>query len=127
MKFAAIVLLALVSVTMASNITQAILDVGHLAEKVSYSHDCQTHDCVAKYHTGDCWGMSDYIACELKTRDVETKILQYPTEYASNHRSVKYKNSSGVWTRFPYRDFNINYLFRDTDNIKYGTEVGKTC
>jgi len=109
------------------DIDKAIDEVGHLAERVTYSSECQTHDCVAEELTGDCWGMSDYIACELQKRGVETKILEYGTEYSSNHHSVKYKDADGDWVRFPYRSYNIEYLFRDTDGVDYGHEFAKTC
>ena len=109
------------------DIDAAIKEVAHLAEKISYSGACQTHDCVAKYHTGDCWGMSDYIVCELKKRGVEAKIVQYPTEYSDRHRSVLYKNAKGEWVRFPYRQYNIFWKFRDTDGVDKGTPVSATC
>jgi len=109
------------------DIEKAVDEVGHLAERITYSGECQTHDCVASELTGDCWGMSDYISCELKTRGVESKILQYGTEYASNHRSVKYQDADGNWRRFPYRSYNIDMLFRDTDGVENGFEVDKTC
>lgn len=108
------------------NVKQAIDEVGKLASKISYSGACQTHDCVKSQHTGDCWGMSDYIACELKSRGVNAKILEYGA-IASNHRSVKYQDSSGKWIRFPYREYGVSYLFRDTDNVENGSEVKATC
>ena len=67
------------------------------------------------------------IACELKKRGVEAKIYQYPTSASSNHRSVKYKNSTGTWSRFPYRKYDIAQSFRDTDSINQGTEIDTTC
>ena len=102
-------------------------EVGKLAEEITYSGACQTHDCVQSKKAGDCHGMSDFIACELKTRGVEAKILQYGTSMAGNHRSVKYKDSTGNWVRFPYRKYSIDTLFRDTDAVDQGTEVEKTC
>ena len=112
--------------TSSSSIEAAITEVGQMAERISYSGQCQTHDCVKSTGTGDCHGMSDFIACELKQRGVETKILQYAA-IASNHRSVKYRDADGTWKRFPYRSFDIDTLFRDTDNVEHGTEISKTC
>lgn len=109
-----------------SNVETAIEEVGKLAEKISYSGACQTHDCVQSKKAGDCWGMSDYIACELKSRGVDAKIKQYAA-IASNHRSVLYKDSTGDWKRFPYRNYKINQLFRDTDAVKSGSDVNTTC
>ena len=108
------------------NVQQAIAEVGQLASKISYSGACQTHDCVQSQHTGDCWGMSDYIACELKSRGVNAKIYEYAA-IASNHRSVKYQDSSGQWVRFPYREYDVSYLFRDTDGVDHGSEVNASC
>ncbi len=108
------------------NVPQAVAEVGRMASKISYSGACQTHDCVKSQHTGDCWGMSDYIACELKSRGVNAKIYEYAA-IASNHRSVKYQDTSGKWVRFPYREYNVGYYFRDTDNVEHGSEVQSTC
>lgn len=109
------------------DINSAIDEVGKMASKISYSGACQTHDCVKAKGTGDCFGMSDFIACELKSRGVETQIKGYPTGYASEHRSVLYKDSSGQWQRFPYRQYNVSYLFRDTDGVASGHNVNSTC
>lgn len=109
------------------DIDSAIDEVGKMASKISYSGACQTHDCVKAKGTGDCFGMSDFIACELKSRGVETQIKGYPTSYASEHRSVLYKDSSGQWQRFPYRQYNVSYLFRDTDGVSSGHNVNSTC
>lgn len=108
-------------------IKKAINEVGKMAEKISYSGECQTHDCVKSNKTGDCWGMSDFIACELISRGIEAQIKQYPTSYVGNHRSVLYRKSNGKWESFPYRSFNINKLFRDTSNVKKGSNVKTTC
>ena len=108
------------------NVSQAIDEVGKMAGKISYSGACQTHDCVKQQNTGDCWGMSDFIACELKSRGVNTKILEYPA-IASNHRSVKYQDQTGQWVRFPYRQYNVEYNFRDTDAVDSGSEIPSSC
>lgn len=109
------------------DIDKAIDEVGKLAEKISYSGQCQTHDCVQQHKTGDCHGMSDYIACELKSRGVETKIKQYGTSASETHRSVLYKDKNNKWTRFPYREYNILMAFRDTDGVNHGSDVNSTC
>lgn len=109
------------------DIQEAINEVGKMAEKISYSGACQTHDCVKSKKTGDCHGMSDFIACELKSRGVDTQIKQYATSYVGNHRSVLYRDTNGKWVSFPYRSFNINPLFRDTGGVKSGSNVNSTC
>ena len=108
------------------DIDKAIDEVGKLAKKISYSGACQTHDCVQEKKTGDCHGMSDYIACELESRGVSTQIREYAAS-ASNHRSVLYKDASGEWKRFPYRKYGVNYWFRDTDGVTKGRNINKTC
>ena len=108
------------------DVDKAIKEVGQLASKISYSGACQTHDCVKSQQTGDCWGMSDFIACELKSRGVQAKIYEYAA-IASNHRSVKYQDKSGQWVRFPYREYGVSYLFRDTDGVDSGSEVSSSC
>ena len=109
------------------DIKKAINEVGKMAEKISYSGACQTHDCVKSKKTGDCHGMSDFIACELKSRGVDTQIKQYATSYVGNHRSVLYKDTNGKWVSFPYRSFKINQLFRDTSGVKNGSNINSTC
>ena len=109
-----------------SDIEKAIDEVGKMAAKIGYSGACQTHDCVKAKKTGDCWGMSDFIACELKSRGVEAQIYEYPA-IAQNHRSVKYQDANGQWVRFPYRQYNVSYLFRDTDSVEKGRTVKSTC
>lgn len=109
------------------DIEKAIDEVGKMASKITYSGACQTHDCVKEKKTGDCFGMSDFIACELASRGVSTQIKGYPTEYVNEHRSVLYKDSTGDWKRFPYRKYNVSYLFRDTDGVKSGRNVKSTC
>ena len=110
-----------------SSIQSAIQEVGKMAESISYSGACQTHDCVKDKQQGDCHGMSDFIACELKSKGVTTKIKQYGTSSANNHRSVIYKDSTGEWKSFPYRSFNIDGRFRDTGSVMNGTDVQSTC
>lgn len=110
-----------------SEVESAIDEVGKMAGKIKYSSACQTHDCVKEKQTGDCFGMSDFIACELESRGVSTQIKGYPTAYAPEHRSVLYQDSTGEWKRFPYRKYGVSYLFRDTSKVNSGRNVDKTC
>ena len=106
---------------------QAALDaVGQQWSKIGYCGACQTGDCVKQTGCGDCWGASDLIACELKSKGVTTKIVQYPAS-ATNHRSVLYKDSDGTWKDFPYRTYGFNTLFNNTSGSATGTEVNKSC
>lgn len=110
-----------------SDVSKAVDEVGKLASKIKYSHACQTHDCVQSKGEGDCHGMSDYIACELKSRGVDVQIKEYATSAASNHRSVLYKDTTGNWVRFPYRKYGVNKWFRDTNGVNNGSDVQPTC
>lgn len=109
-----------------SDIQSAIDEVGKMASKISYSGACQTHDCVQQKGTGDCFGMSDFIACELIQRGVSVQIKGYPT-FVPEHRSVLYQDETGNWVRFPYRKYNVAPLFRDTDGVAHGRNVQCTC
>lgn len=108
------------------NIEAAIDEVGKMAAKIKYSSACQTHDCVQQQGTGDCFGMSDFIGCELIKRGVSIQIKGYPT-FVSEHRSVLYKDASGNWARFPYRKYGVDTLFNDTDGVNSGHNVACTC
>ena len=108
------------------NIEQAIKEVGEMASKISYSGACQTHDCVQQKQTGDCFGMSDFIACELMSRGVTARIRGYPTS-VPEHRSVQYKDATGQWVNFPYREYNCNQLFNDTSGVNNSHHVDATC
>lgn len=106
---------------------QAIIQsIGQTASGFSYSGACQTHDCIQQERTGDCFGMSDYIACELKAQGVEARIRGYPT-YVPEHRTVQYKDSNGQWQNFPYRDYGFDERFRDTSGVNDSWEVATTC
>lgn len=109
-----------------NSIKAAVQEVGKMASKITYSGACQTHDCVKQQGTGDCFGMSDFIACELISRGVSARIRGYPT-YVSEHRSVQYQTANGEWKNFPYREFNCNWQFNDTSNIKNSHPVKTTC
>lgn len=106
---------------------QAALDaVGQQWAHIGYCGSCQTGSCVKQTGCGDCWGASDLIACELQSKGVSTKIVQYAA-IASNHRSVLYKDTDGTWKDFPYRTYGFNTLFNNTGGSASGTEVSKSC
>ena len=105
----------------------ALDEVGKMAAKKSYSHACSSYDCMKSGGAGDCWAMSSFISCELQARNVETKILQYPTSASSRHRSVQYKDANGKWQNFPYRSYGINSLFNDTGGVAHGKHIKGDC
>ena len=107
---------------------QSALDaVGKKWHKMGYSGACQTYSCVQSHGSGDCWGCSDTIACELISQGVEARILQYPTSYVNNHRSVQYKDATGNWKDFPYRSYGFNTLFNNTSGTARGKQVACSC
>ena len=114
------------SETSSGNVDSAIDEVGKMAGKITYSRACQTHDCVLQQGTGDCFGMSDFIACELISRGVAARIRGYPT-YVPEHRSVQYKDASGQWVNFPYRKYGCDSRFNDTSGVKHSHGVKCTC
>lgn len=109
------------------DVDSAINEVGQQYSNIGYCHSCQTGDCVKQTGCGDCWGMSDLLACELQNRGVTTRILQYPTGSSSRHRSVQYMGSDGSWRDFPYRQYGFNSAFNNTGGTVGGVEVSKSC
>ena len=108
------------------SIKAAIQEVGKMASKITYSGACQTHDCVKQQGTGDCFGMSDFIACELISRGVPARIRGYPT-YVDEHRSVQYQTANGQWKNFPYREYHCDTRFNDTSGVNHSHAVKTTC
>lgn len=110
-----------------SNVDSAIDEVGKKWSGMAYSGQCQTYSCVMSANAGDCWGCSATLSCELESRGVTTRILQYPTSSSSRHRSVQYKDSAGQWQDFPYREYGFNSAFNNTSGTKGAKEVSKEC
>lgn len=104
------------------DVDSAIAEVGQMGAQYSYCHSCQTHDCVVSTGCGDCFGMSDFLCCELNQRGVTNKIVGYPTS-VPEHRSVLYQDSSGNWVDFPYREYGFNTLFNNTAASQTSTKV----
>ncbi len=67
---------------------------------------------------GDCWAMSDYLYKQLTATHIRARIIQYATEFASNHRSVQYY-INGAWVSVPYRQYFSTDLFNDVANSNY--------
>lgn len=115
----------------ASKDLQAALDqVGQACGKLSYCNACQTASCTKSTGCGDCYGMSDLIACELQDLGVETKIVQYasPTSGSGTHRTVRYKDSNGQWQDFPYSKYGFVTDFKTLPASKTSNHIiPKTC
>ncbi len=82
------------------------------AAKYGYSHAAHDAATLVKIGAGDCWAMSDYLFKQLKAAKVKARIIQYPTAYASNHRSVQYY-TNGAWVNVPYRAYGFNSMFNN--------------
>lgn len=113
--------------TSSVSINTALDEVGKMAAKKSYSNACQSYDCMKSGGAGDCWAMSNFISCELKARNIDTKILEYVTAYSDQHRSVQYKDSNGKWKNFPYRKYGVNSMFNDTGGVAHGKHIKGDC
>ena len=84
----------------------------------------QTYNEMKHTGHGDCWGFSDLIFTFLKKYNVSSKITEYDSGYASNHRSVLYKNEKGNWVDFPYRELGWNTRYNNMLNNTSGSGGG---
>jgi hypothetical protein len=92
------------------------------AAKYGYSHSASDAAGLIKYGSGDCWAMSDYLFKKFKAAGIKSRIVQYATAYASNHRSVQlYQN--GSWVDVPYRTYGFNLMFNNTSGSKSGSVI----
>lgn len=73
---------------------------------------------------GDCWAFSDLIFTRMKERGVSSRIVQYGTSMSSRHRSVQYKDGSGNWVDFPYRQYGWNTKYNNMLNNTSGSAHG---
>jgi len=54
---------------------------------------------VVKSKVGDCWGLAEWAAKQLKANKYKVRIVQGASSYASNHRWVQVK-LNGKWVNF---------------------------
>jgi Pseudomurein-binding repeat len=95
-----------------------------LKTAAKYGYSSAAHDAAGliSHGSGDCWAMSDYLFKKFKAAKIKSRIVQYATEYSSNHRSVQlYKN--GTWVDVPYRGYGFNSMFNNTSGSKYGSVI----
>ena len=112
------------------DIEDALDTVGKQYSSFKYCGSCQSADCTKKNKCGDCFGMSDLIHCSLKQLGVTSKIVSYPSSYASSgtHRSVLYKDANGKWQDFPYKKYGFNKMFTSMSASKKSKNIIKgTC
>ncbi len=79
----------------------------------SYSHSASTASEMESIGSGDCWAMSDYLFSKLSAAGISSRIVQYSTEYSSNHRSVQLYQS-GAWVDVPYSSYGYDTMFHAT-------------
>lgn len=72
---------------------------------------------------GSCWAWSGALWTELHKIGYTVRVVNYATSMSSNHRSVQYKDESGQWQDYPYRDTNIPKLAYSTSGSTNGTVV----
>lgn len=92
------------------------------AAKFGYSGAASDATGLERIGAGDCWAMSDYLHKKFKKAGIKSRIVQYPTSYVSNHRSVQYYKG-GNWVDVPYRSYGINMMFNNTSGSKYGRVI----
>jgi len=98
-----------------------------LKKAAKYGYSSAAHDAAGliKYGSGDCWAMSDYLFKQFSAAGIKSRVVQYATAYAGNHRSVQlYQN--GAWVDVPYREYGFNMMFNNTSASKYGSVIAST-
>jgi len=94
------------------------------AATYKYCSSCQDAACLLKVGCGSCWAMSDYLCQEFSKAHIHSRVVQYDSGVASNHRSVQYYDNG--WMDVPYRDYNFDTNFRNTVS-KPGMFVQAQC
>lgn len=82
-----------------------------------------SYSAMKKAGRGDCWAFSDLIFTEMKRMGITCKIVQYGTTDSDAHRSVRYKNKSGNWVDFPYREYGWNTKYHNMLNNTAGSKT----
>lgn len=93
------------------------LEVGNaLASKYTFCGKVgsESYASMKKRGCGSCFAWSGALYTELKKIGVTVRVIQYDSGMSSNHMSVQYKNESGQWVDYPYRETNIPNLARST-------------
>ncbi|UTB31616.1 MAG: Ig-like domain-containing protein [Methanobacterium sp. ERen5] len=98
-----------------SDIDSSVATIMKGASKYSYSHSASTAEAMERNGAGDCWAMSDYLYKKMRAAGIHARIIEYPTAYASNHRSVQYKEN-GQWVNAPYRTYFSTNMFNNTQS-----------
>lgn len=82
-----------------------------------------------RHKQGDCWACSWVLAQDLNKEGLTTRIKQYATNAASNHRTVQYRLNK-KWYNFPYKKYGFHSWLNYTSGVNGGytlkTYKGKT-
>lgn len=82
-----------------------------------------------RHKQGDCWACSWVLAQDLNKEGVTTRIKQYATSAASNHRTVQYRLNK-KWYNYPYKAHGFHSWLNWTSGVNGGytlkTYKGKT-
>ena len=83
----------------------------------------ESYEAMKQKKCGSCWAWSDALYTELTKIGYSCRIVEYATSMSNNHRSVQYKNESGQWIDYPYRDTNIPNLAYNTSGSSNGKVI----
>lgn len=76
---------------------------------------------------GDCWGFSAYLYESLADEGYTVRVVQYPTNFSTNHRSVQIKLANNTWIPFPYREYGWgNFYDKELNNDLNETNTSVT-
>ncbi len=102
-------------VTVAAQSKESLAAIMEGAAKFGYSHDAHTAAAMEAIGAGDCWAMSNYLYLKMTAAGITTRIIEYPTAYSANHRSVQYLDN-GSWVNVPYQKYGVNMMFWNTQS-----------
>jgi methionine-rich copper-binding protein CopC len=101
--------------TKITNPNASLASIMKAASKFRYSGAASTGAAMERIGSGDCWAMSDYLYTKMTAAHMHARIIQYPTSYVNNHRSVQYL-SNGAWVNAPYRTYFSTNMFNNTQS-----------
>lgn len=102
------------------------IEVGNaLAAKYTYKQHAgsESYGAMKKKGYGSCYAWSGALYTELKAIGYTVRVVQCVTKYSNTHRSVQYKDKSGNWVDYPYRDTKIDKMAWATSGSKNGKVV----
>ena len=102
------------------------IEVGNaLASKYTYKQHAgsESYGAMKQKGYGSCFAWSGALYTELKAIGYTVRVIQYGTAYSNRHRSVQYKDQSGKWVDYPYRDTKIPKMAWATSGSSGGKVV----